>query len=291
MKKVKIITDSNSGISQEEGKNLGVFVIPMPFTINDEEYLEEVSITQEQFYDFLQNDVDVRTSQPSPGYLEELYTELLKEYDEIVYIPMSSGLSSTCENAARLAEDFGGRVHVVDNTRISVTQKESVMEALKMLELGKSALEIKEYLEATKSKNSIYIMVDVLKYLKKGGRISPAAATLGSLLNVKPILSSKGGKFEKYSMALSVGQGKKKMLQKIKSELETEFKEEYDNGKLTVSVAYTKNRDEALKFKEEIIKEFPNLKFKNVDALSLSVACHIGPGALAIALSVNNYME
>jgi DegV family protein with EDD domain len=291
MKNIKIVTDSNSGILQEEAKKLGIFVIPMPFTINDEEYLEEISISQEQFYDFLKNDVDVRTSQPSPGYLEELFTDLLKENDEVIYIPMSSGLSSTCDNATRLAEDFGGKVLVVNNTRISVTQKESVYEAIKMVELGKSALEIKDYLESTKSNNSIYIMVDVLKYLKKGGRISPAAATLGSLLNVKPILTSKGDKFEKFSMALSVGQGKKKMLQKVKSEMETEFKEAYDNGTLTISVAHTKNYQEALKFKDEIMKEFPKVEFRFVDALSLSVSCHIGPGALAIALTVDNYLD
>ena len=291
MKKVKIVTDSNSGVLQEEGRNLGVFVIPMPFTINDEEYLEEISITQDKFYELLAENADVNTSQPSPGYLEELFSDLLKENDEVVYIPMSSGLSGTCENAKRLAEEFGGKVIIVDNKRISVTQKESVYEAVKLAELGKTAEEIRNYLEETQSKNSIYIMMGVLKYLKKGGRISPAAAALGSLLNMKPILSSRGDKFEKFSIAMSVGQGKKKMMQKIKSELELDFREEYDAGKMVVSVAHTQNEEEANKFKEEIMKEFPNLKFRFVDPLSLSVSCHIGPGALAIAISVDNYLD
>lgn len=289
MNKLMIITDSNSGILQSEAKELGIFVIPMPFTINDEEYLEEITISQEQFYGFLQKDADVKTSQPSEFYLEELWDELLKENEELIYIPMSSGLSGTCENAKRYAEKYNGRVEVVDNQRISVTQKESVFEAISLAKQGKSAKEIKDYLEETKNKNSIYIMMGVLKYLKKGGRISPAAAALGAMLNVKPILSSRGGSFEKFALVLSGAQGKKKMIQKIKAELETEFKEEYDAGKMFVSVAHTQNEAEALKFKEEILKELPKLGFHFVDPLSLSVSCHIGPGALAIAISVNNF--
>ena len=291
MKKVKIVTDSNSGILQKEGENLGVFVIPMPFAIDDEEYLEEITITQEKFYELLAQDAEVNTSQPSPGYMEELFTELLKENDQLVYIPMSSGLSGTCENAKRLAEEFGGRVFVVDNTRISVTQKESVYEAVELVKLGKSAEEIRDYLESTAKKQSLYIMMGVLKYLKKGGRISPAAAALGSLLNMKPILTSKGGKFEKFSIAMSLAQGKKKMIQKIKSDLETVFREEYDAGKMVLSVAHTQNEAEAHKFKDEIMKEFPNIKFRFLDPLSLSVSCHIGPGALAVALCINNYLN
>ena len=288
MSKVKIITDSNSGITQSEGEKLGIYVIPMPFTINDEEYFEEVSISQEQFYEFLKNKADVKTSQPSQYTLEEIWNNLLQNNDELLYIPMSSGLSGTCENAKRYAENFGGRVLVVDNKRISVTLKESVYEAVELANQGKTARQIKEYLEETKHKNSIYIMMGVLTYLKKGGRISPAAAALGAMLNVKPILSSRGDNFEKFALVLSAMQGKKKMLQKIKDELETEFKEEYDNGKMRVSVAHTQNEAEALKFKEEIIKQFPKLKFSFVDPLSLSVSCHIGPGALAVALAVNN---
>ena len=291
MSKVQIITDSNSGITQVEAEKLGIFVIPMPFTINDEEYLEDISISQNEFYDFLKQNADVKTSQPSQYYLEELWNELLKDNDELLFIPMSSGLSGTCENAKRYAEAFGGKVIVVDNKRISVTQKESVFEAIELLKQNKTARQIKEYLEETKDKNSIYIMMGVLSYLKKGGRISPAAAALGAMLNVKPILSSKGENFEKFALVLSAAQGKKKMILKIKSELETIFKEEYDKGHMVVSVAHTQNEAEAHKFKDEIMKEFPKLEFHFVDPLSLSVSCHIGPGALAVALSINSTLK
>lgn len=289
MKKLRIITDSNSGISQSEADKLGIFVIPMPFTINGEEYLEEISISQEQFYELLSQNADVTTSQPSQFYLEELWTKELESYDEVLYIPMSSGLSATCENAKRYAENFGGRVVVVDNERISITQKESVMEAIELAKLGKSANKIKEYLESTKDKNSIYIMVGTLKYLKKGGRISAAAALLGSMLNAKPILWSRGQKFEKYGLVLALAQAKKKMIEKIRSELQTIYKQEYDEGRMVVSIAHTKNAKEAEKFKTEISKEFPKLKISFVDQLSLSVACHIGPGALALAVCINNF--
>ncbi len=289
MSKVKIITDSNSGILQQEGKDMGVYVIPMPFTIDGEEYFEELTITQDEFYNKLAQNASVSTSQPSQYSLEELWDEQLKEYDEIVYIPMTSGLSATCDNAKNYAQKYNGKVQVVDNKRISVTLKESIVEAVALAKHGKSAVEIKDYLESTAEKASIYIVVSQLKYLKKGGRISPAAAALGAMLNAKPILSSRGGKFEKYGIALTIGQAKRKMLLKIKSEIETEFKDEYEQGKMTVSVAHTQNHAEAEKFKQEIMQELPKLKFRYVDPLSLSVSCHIGPGALAIAIAVNNF--
>jgi DegV family protein with EDD domain len=201
---------------------------------------------------------------------------------------MSSGLSGTCQSSILLSKDYNDKVQVVDNKRISITQKESVMEALTLASLGKSAKEIKEYLEETANQSSIYIMLNTLKYLKRGGRISPAAAAIGTMLKIKPILTSRGGKFEKFAMSLSTAQGKKRMISQIKKEIETEFKEAYENGKVTLSVAHTQNEVEAEKFKDEIIKEFPNAVFKYVNPLSLSVSCHIGPGALAIALSVNN---
>ena len=291
MSKVKIITDSNTGILQKEGNDLGIFVIPMPFTVNGEEYLEEISISQDQFYVYLSKGAEVTTSQPSQYYLQELWTELLKDNDELVYIPMSSGLSKTCENSQKLAEDFNGKVFVVDNLRISVTQKESVFEAIALAKQGKSASEIKAYLESSKDKMSIYIVPAVLKYLKKGGRISPAAAVLGDILKVKPILYSNGLKFEKYGIALAMNQAKTKMIMKIKQDLETTFKQEYEAVKMTISVAHTQNEQEALKFKEEIIAKIPNVKFRFVDPLSLSVSCHIGAGALAVATCINNYLD
>ena len=288
MEKVRIITDSNSGILQSEAEALGIFVIPMPFMINEEEYEEEISISQEKFYQLLEGDPSINTSCPAPGYLTNLWDEQLQNYDSIVYIPMSSGLSSTCDNAKRMAQEYNGKVQVVDNERISVTQKMSVYEAIALAREGKSALEIREYLENTKDKASIYICVDTLKYLKKGGRISATAAALGAMLRIKPILSSRGGRFEKTAVAMSMGQAKKRMIQQIKQELETEFKEEYSQGKMVLYVAHTHNEAEALKFKEEVEKDL-GMPVKFVDPLSLSVSCHIGPGAIALAMSVNNY--
>lgn len=291
MKKVMIVTDSNSGITQEEGKKLGISVIPMPFTIDGEEYLEEISISQEKFFELLEKGADVKTSQPSQYFLEELWTDLLKDYESIVYIPMTSGLSGTCENAKRYAEKFNGKVVVVDNLRISAPQKISVYEAVELAKLGKSALEIRDYLESTKDKFSIYIALSTLKYLRKGGRITPTAAALGNMLKLKPILYTRGQSFDKYAVTRSLKQAKRIMIDKLKSELETEFKEEYSQGKMELLVAYTKIKDEALKFKEEIEKEFPNMKVLYVDPLSLSIACHTGDGALGMGICVNNYCK
>ncbi|MBR2499328.1 MAG: DegV family protein [Clostridia bacterium] len=285
MSRITIVTDSNSGILQAEGKELGVTVIPMPFTINMDEFFEELSITQDEFYDYLAKGVDVTTSQPSEYYLEELWEGLLQDYDELVYIPMTSGLSKTCENAMRYAERFDGKVQVVDNKRISVTLKESVLEAIQLAKEGKSAKEIKEILEADKGKANIYIMMGVLKYLKKGGRISSTAATVAEALRIKPILWSKGDNFEKFALAMSVGQAKKKMINQLIHDLETEFKQEYENGQVCISLAHTQNFAEAQKFKDEIIKNIPNVPVHFVDPLSLSVSCHIGPGALACTVT------
>lgn len=284
MKKIIIMTDSNSGITQEEGKKLGIFVVPMPFTIDENEYLEDISISQSEFFEFLERNADVKTSQPSEFYLEEVWTNLLKDYESVLYIPMSSGLSGTCENAKAIAEKFEGKVSVVDNLRISVPQKLSVFEAIKMAEQGKTAAEIKEYLESTKDKFSIYITLSTLKYLKKGGRVTPAVATFGDLLNLKPILCTRGQSFDKFAVTMSFAQAKKKMIAKIKSELETEFKEDLQNGKIALLVAYSKIKDEAMKFKAEIEKALPGMEVLYVDPLSLSVACHTGAGALGIGI-------
>ena len=288
MKNTIIVTDSNSGITQSEAKDLGVCVIPMPFTIDGEEYLEDISITQAEFYDKLADDEDVMTSQPSHHDLEELFESLLKEYETAIYIPMSSGLSGTCENAKLFEAQFKDKVFVVDNKRISVTQRESVMEALSMAEKGISSLEIKNHLEKTGEDNAIYIAVDTLKYLKKGGRISRAAATLGDMFKLKPVLTSNGGVFEKLGIAFNMEQAKKKMIQKVKQDLETRFAEDVKDGHLVMSVAYTNCQDKAEKFKEELAKAFPDIPFHFINPLSLSVSCHIGSGALAVALSVNH---
>lgn len=291
MNKVAIITDSNAGISPEEAKELGVQVVPMPFTINDEDFLEGITMTQDEFYKKLESDPEIFTSQPSLAYLEDLWAETLKTYKEIIYIPMSSSLSGSYSAANILAQNFDNKVLVVKNKRISVTQKESVIEALYLASKGKKAADIKAYLEETCANSRVYIMVSTLKYLKKGGRISPAAAAIGSLLKIKPILYNDGGKFEKLAMCLTSAQGRKKIIDQIKKDFSEKFKEEYENNKIVISVAHTQNEAEALKMKDELIKAFPKATFKFVDPLSLSVACHIGPGALGIAFSVNNYLQ
>ena len=198
MGNVAIVTDSNSGISQAEGKELGIYVIPMPFLVDGKLYFEDVDMNKEQFYHFLENDADLSTSQPSPGDVMDLWDKLLKEYDEIVHIPMSSGLSASCSTAMGLARDYDGKVQVVDNQRISVTMQQAVMDAKYLAAAGKSAAQIKEILEKEALESSIYLMVDTLKYLKKGGRITPAAALLGSALNLKPILQIQGDKLDAY---------------------------------------------------------------------------------------------
>lgn len=281
--KTAIITDSNSGISQSEGKKLGIFVLPMPFIIDDVPYFEDINLTQDEFYQHLKNpDANVSTSQPSVGDVLDLWNEVLQSYDEIVHIPMSSGISQTCATATALAKDFGGKVHVVNNQRISVTQKESVFDAIKLLERGKNAEEIKTYLEATKFDSSIYISLDTMKYLKKGGRVTPAAAAIGSILKIKPVLQIQGEKLDKFALARSLPKAKETMKAAIANDLKTRFKAFADNGEMTLSVAHTANFEEAEIFVRELKETFPALPFRYCDPLSLSVACHIGPGALAV---------
>lgn len=223
MGNVAIVTDSNSGISQAEGKELGIYVIPMPFLVDGKLYFEDVDMNKEQFYHFLENDADLSTSQPSPGDVMDLWDKLLKEYDEIVHIPMSSGLSASCSTAMGLARDYDGKVQVVDNQRISVTMQQSVMDAKHLVAAGKSAAQIKEILEKEALESSIYLMVDTLKYLKKGGRITPAAALLGSALNLKPILQIQGDKLDAYKKVRGVKAAKKNMLEAMKKDVEGRF--------------------------------------------------------------------
>ena len=282
MSKVAIITDSNSGISINE-KDEDLYVLPMPFIIDGEEFFEEVSLSQEDFYKKLTGNANISTSQPSPYNVTQLWDKALETHDEIVYIPMSSGLSESCNTAKNLAKNYDNKVFVVNNQRISVTQKESVYEALKLAKQGKSAKEIKNLLKETKMDSSIYITVATLSYLKKGGRITPAVALLGSLLNIKPILQIHGGKLDAYAKVLSFGQAKVRMINAIKKDLETKFNEYYKNGEMMIEIAHTNNFEEAEKFKQEVQRAFPNMKISYVDQLSLSVACHIGPGSLAIA--------
>ena len=278
MGKIAVVTDSNSGITQEKGKELGVHVIPMPFYIDGELFLEDITLTQEAFYEKLASDCEISTSQPAPGEVMEFWDKLLKEYDEIVHIPMSSGLSSTCETAIMLSKDYDGKVEVVNNQRISVTQKTSVLDAVRLAKAGKSALEIKESLEAEKLESSIYITVDTLKYLKKGGRITPAAAAIGTVINLKPVLQIQGEKLDAFAKVRGWKQAKKTMLDAMEKDLLHRF----GGKKMSLLAAYTCSAEEAKSWKEELEDRFPNYTI-DMDPLSLSVACHIGPGALAVA--------
>lgn len=283
MTKVKIVTDSNSGITQAEAEKLGISVLPMPFLINGEEYFEDINLTQSQFYDHLKGDAAVSTSQPAVGRVTELWDELLKTYDALVHIPMSSGLSESCHTAEGLARDYNGKVQVVDNQRISITQKQSVYDAIKLAEQGKTAKEIKDILIETKFDSSIYISLDTLKYLKKGGRLTPAAALIGTLLRIKPVLQIQGEKLDAFKKVHTLKQAKEVMIAAIKRDLETRFSAFVANGEMRIAVAHTANYAEAENFKKELEVSFPGIPVLFVDPLSLSVSCHIGPGALACA--------
>ena len=287
--KTAIITDSNSGITQKEAKELGISVVPMPVLIDNDIFYEDLTLTQEQFYEKLKTNVRVSTSQPNPEHVGEIWNNALKAYDQIVYIPMSSGLSETCHTLQHYAETddrFAGKVFVVDNQRISITQKQSVIDAIKLADEGKSGKEIADWLMKTKMKSSIYIMVDTLKYLRKGGRLTPAVAAIGTLLRIKPVLQIQGFKLDTFAKVRKLSDAKDTMISAIRKDLSTRFQEEYNAGKMTIAVAHTENYEEGLKFKEMLISEFPNTEFTFVDPLSLSVSCHIGPGALACGCAI-----
>ena len=280
---VKIVTDSNSGITQADAKKLGIFVLPMPFLIDGKEYFEDINLTQEQFYEHLRGDASVSTSQPAVASVTALWDELLKDGSEIVHIPMSSGLSESCHTAENLAKSYGGRVQVVDNQRISITQRQSVYDAITLAKQGKSAAEIKEILLATKFDSSIYISLDTLKYLKKGGRLTPAAALIGTILRIKPVLQIQGEKLDAFKKVNTLKKAKEVMIAAIKKDFETRFKAPVEAGDMQISVAYTAEDAEAKIFAEELKEAFPNVPLCFIDPLSLSVSCHIGPGALAVA--------
>lgn len=278
MSKIAIMTDSNSGITQEEGKKLGIHVLPMPFLMGEETFFEDMNLTQKDFYEKLTGNISISTSQPSPESILSMFDELLKEYDEVVHIPMSSSLSGSCETAYMLSREYEGRVQVVDNRRISISQRESVLNAISLVSQGKTAIQIKEILEADSLNSSIYVMVDTLEYLKKGGRITAAAAALGTILKLKPVLTFQGDKIDAFAKARTVSQAKKLMVNAIKNDIEARFKEK-DN--VILRIAYTYDEKAALEWREELKEEF-GVDHIEIDPLSLSVACHIGPGALAL---------
>ncbi len=284
MSKIAVITDSNSGITQSQAQELGVFVVPMPFRIGEEDFFEDINLSQEQFYQKLGEDLQVSTSQPSPDSLMTLWDKVLQDYDQIIYIPMSSGLSGSCQSAMMIAnEEYEGKVFVVDNQRISVTQRQSALDAKAMADAGISAEEIVKKLMDTKFESSIYIMLDTLYYLKKGGRITPAAAALGTLLRLKPVLQIQGEKLDAFAKARTSSQGKNIMINAIKADIEKRFGG-FDSKDFWISCAYTKDLEAAAEWKKEVEEAFPGIDI-NMDPLSLSVACHIGPGALAVTVT------
>lgn len=275
-----IVTDSNSGITQRQAKRLGIYVLPMPFMIDGRTYFEDIDLTQQEFYERMEAGADIATSQPSPGDVTELWDEVLKTFDELVHIPMSSGLSGACQTAAALAGDYGGRVTVVDNHRISVTQRRSVLEALELAKKGVSAAEIKRRLLETQGDSVIYITVDTLKYLKKGGRITSTAAALGTLLKIKPVLIILGKKLDSFSKARTMKQAKSIMISAIQKDLRERLGDE-EGAFSYIDVAHTQNDEAALALSRELKEMFPKAEIY-VDHLALSIACHIGPGSLAV---------
>ena len=280
-KKIAVITDSNSGITQAQAKEYGIHVLPMPFMIDNETYYEDITLTQGEFYEKLASGADVITSQPSPDSVMKLWDELLKEHDEIVHIPMSSGLSGSCQSALMLAADYEGRVQVVNNQRISVTQRQSALDALCLADRGMDAAQIKQFLEDDKFNSSIYIMLDTLYYLKKGGRITPAAAALGTILRLKPVLTIQGDKLDAFAKARTVSQGKTMMINAIRNDMEKRFGGA-DKDNIWLQIAYTYDLGAASQLRDEVAAQFPGFDI-HMDPLSLSIACHIGPGSLAVA--------
>ena len=279
--KIAVVTDSNSGITQDMAKELGVFVLPMPFLIDGETYFEDISLSQEAFYEKLHGDADISTSQPAAGDVMALWDKVLENYDALVHIPMSSGLSGSCATACALAEDYGGRVEVVNNQLISVTLRQAVMDALALVQAGKSAAEIRAILEEVKFESSIYIMLDTLKYLKKGGRITPAAAAVATVLKIKPVLQIQGEKLDAFAKARGEKQAQSVMLEAMRKDIDKRFG---GADQVRLFVAHTHNEAAAREFLEVIRQEL-GVDVTYCDPLSLSVSCHIGPGALAIASS------
>jgi len=281
MNKIAIVTDTNGSITKEEGQELGIHVLAMPFFIDEKLYLDGIDLTQEEFFRKLEEGCDVSTSQPSPASITELWDNLLKEYDEVVHIPMSSGLSASCETALGIAQDYDGKVQVVDSQRIALTQKSSALDAVALATQGKDASEIKEILERERLESSIYIMVDTLEYLKKGGRITPAAAMIGTVLKLKPVLQIQGAKLDAFAKARSQKLAKKIMTDAMRDDFRKRFATAYKDGNMRLGICHSANEAEAKVFADELKQVFPKCKIE-IAPLPLSVACHIGPGSLAI---------
>lgn len=283
LNKVAIVTDTNSGLTTKTASAYEVYVISMPFMIDQNTFYEDVDLSKEDFYRNLTSGVTIHTSQPSPADVMELWDKILLEYESLVYIPMSSGLSSSCHTAMMLAKEYAeGKIYVIDNQRISVTQRQSVLDAVMLRDQGKSAAEIKEILLATKFDSSIYIMLDTLDYLKKGGRVTPAAAALGTVFKLKPVLQIQGQKLDAFAKARTLTQAKTIMMTAIRSDIEKRFGGLTEEKQVWLEIAHTENEKAAKVLQDELQEFLPGYDIF-VDHLPFSIACHIGPGSLAIA--------
>ena len=279
MEKIGIITDTNSGMTGQEARDCGVALMPMPFTVNGREYVENVNMGYEEFFERLAGGASVATSQPSPEEVTACWEKALETCDRLIYIPMSSALSSSCQSAALFAEDFGGRVIVVDNHRISITQKQSVYDAVRWREAGLSADQIARNLLDTAMDASIYLTVDDLKYLKRGGRITPSVAAIGTVLNIKPVLQIQGGKLGTYKKVRGLHAAQNTMLDAIRKDLDTRF----SDMPMVLRTAYTGDADVGRLWNSQVQARFPEYHVTG-DPLPISIACHVGPGVLALGL-------
>jgi len=286
MQRIGVATDSHSGIHPKEAKKLGIMVLPMPFYIDEECFYEDVSITRDEFFQELNSGKKVSTSQPSPEAVMEFWREGLKEFSEILYLPMSSGLSGACNTARVLAEEseFEGRVYVVDIGRIATPLHRSILDTLEMIDEGLSAAEIKEILEASKDRMTIYLGVETLEYLKKGGRITPTIAAIGTMLNIKPVLKLDTGVLDDYRKCRGMKKARREMLEAMKRDLEITFREEYENDEVYLLAASSADEATTKEWIEEIQEFFPGMGIL-IDKLSLGISCHTGEGALGIGCS------
>lgn len=286
MKPIGVITDSHSGLTQQQAKELGIFVLPMPFYVDDECCYEDITLSRDAFFEKLKSGANISTSQPSPADVMKLWDEALKEYEQVLYIPISSGLSGSCATAAAMAQEepYEDRVFVVDNGRVSTPLRRSVLDALELIEEGYSAKEIKEMLEAARDKMVIYVGVETLEHLKRGGRVSPATAALGTVLNIKPVLKFDVGTLDTYQKCRGTKKAKKAMIEAMKNDLETKFKEWYDKGEIYLLAASSASEEDTQEWVKEIKEAFPGMEVM-CDKLSLGVCCHIGYGGLGIGCS------
>ena len=279
MSKIGIITDTNSGMTTQEARALGVTLMPMPFTVNGRNYVENVNMTYDEFFECLDGGAAVATSQPSPEDVTGCWDEALKDCDQLIYIPMSSALSSSCQSARLFAEDYGGRVFVVDNRRISISQKQSVMDALKWRDEGLDAEAIVKNLMDTALDASIYLTVDNLNYLKKGGRITPSVAAIGTVLNIKPVLQIQGGKLDTYKKVRGLHAAQNTMLAAVAKDLE----ERFAGMPMLLRTAWTGDDGIGRMWTAQVQAKYPQFEVTG-DPLPISIACHVGPGVIALGL-------